>query len=338
MHLFSRVLFPLFFIGMFAHSQVAPDCANAIPICNNTPVNGGTNGFGVDDYNGATVSGCLEQTLDGAIESNSAWYRFRTGEAGQLGFNIGIDSEEDWDFALYRTDDCDNLGEPVRCNFFDNQDANRFVGVGEDPTGRMDNVQYEDWLQVEPGEDYYLFLNNFSNNNSGFSVQFSGDIFVQFPDTALDCSIIDNLLGPGISACAGDAVVLDATTSGATNYSWFADAGSGFTQMAGEHDATLDVNASSLYRVEVVRPSGNLISEVQVAFSSVPVAHPVEDEASCTGLDEIDFLAKDVEVLGNQNSDELLISYHASLADAINGVQVLPKQYPPASGSETIYV
>ena len=146
-----------------AQAQVVQDCADAIPICSNTPINGGTNGFGFDDFNGATSSGCLEQTTTGGIESNSAWYRFRTAEAGQLGFNIGHNSNEDWDFALYRASDCSNLGDPVRCNFFDNSEGTSFIGVGVDPTGDEDSVHYEDWVQVEAGEDYYLFINNFSN-------------------------------------------------------------------------------------------------------------------------------------------------------------------------------
>jgi len=337
----NRFLIPflaLFFHGMLIHAQVASDCGNAIPICNNTPTNGGTNGFGSDDFNGATESGCLEQTLDGAIESNSAWYRFRTGASGQLGFNIRIDIEEDWDFALYKTDDCNALGEPVRCNFFDNQDENAFMGVGEDPTGSMDTVQYEDWLEVSPGEEYYLFINNFSNVNSGFSIQFSGNIFVTNPNDALDCSIIDNLLGPPISACEGDTVILDATTSNALRYRWFKDEGSGFMPIAGEHDATFQATLSANYRVEVERSSSTDISEVQVAFAAVPVSHPVNDEASCTNLDVVDFSQKDAAVLGSQNAAQFVVSYHASLADATNGMHALPKQYPTVSGAQTIYV
>ncbi len=338
MNRFLVIFFPLFFLGMLAHAQVASDCGDAIPICNNTPTNGGTNGFGKDDFNGALESGCLEQTLDGTVESNSAWYRFRTGASGQLGFNIRIDTNEDWDFALYKTDDCDSLGDPVRCNFFDNQDADAFIGVGEDPTGSFDNVQYEDWLQVEPGEDYYLFINNFSNVNSGFSVHFSGNIFATNPDDALDCSIVANLLGPPISACENDFILLDATTSNATGYRWFSDEGSGFYLVAGENDPTLHVDASANYRVEVLRPSGVIISETQVAFSEMPVAHPVADEASCTNLDVVDFSQKDSIIRGSQDPTQFVVSYYASLADAINGVNELPKQYPTQAGSQTIYV
>lgn len=131
----SMRFFCLLFLGYIgwivpSSAQVAPDCVTAIPICNNTPVTGGTNGYGTDDFHGAVKSGCLEPTATGAIESNSAWYRFRTGASGQLGFDIASDVNEDWDFALYRSDDCGSLGEPVRCNFFDNRDKKAYQGVG----------------------------------------------------------------------------------------------------------------------------------------------------------------------------------------------------------------
>ncbi len=338
MNRFLGIFFPLFFLGLLAQAQIASDCDVAIPICNNTPTNGGTNGFGIDDFNGALETGCLEQTLEGNIESNSAWYRFRTGASGQLGFNIRIDTEEDWDFALYKTDDCDTLGDPVRCNFFDNQDISAFIGVGEDPTGNRDNVQYEDWLQVEPEEEYYLFLNNFSNNNSGFSIQFSGTIFVSNPYDALDCSIVNNLLGPPISACENETVILDATTSNASQYIWYTDEGSGFELIPGAHDSTLQADVSANYRVEVSRPSSTIISDIQVAFSSVPIAHAVGDEASCANLEVVDFSQKDAVILGSQDNTQFVVSYYASLADATNRVNVLPKQYPTQSGSQTIYV
>ena len=337
---FRATLWLFFLIGMTQLSaQVAADCMNAIPICNNTPFNGGTDDFGIDDFNGALMSGCLEQTLTGAIESNSAWYRFRTGASGQLGFNIGMDSSEDWDFALYRSNDCNSLGEPVRCNFFDNSDENTFMGVGQDPTGDMANIQYDAWLDVVPGEDYYLLINNFSNVNSGFSIQFSGHIFVTNPHNALDCSIIDNLLGPPISACEGDNIVLDATTANAISYNWFDDTGSGFQPIVGENSETLSVSTSATYRVEVILPSGsNIISRVQVAFSVLPITNGISDVSSCSDETIVDLSQKDIEALGSQSSAEFLISYYTSLADAQAGVNFLPKQYEPSAGTQTIFV
>ncbi len=319
-------------------SQVSPDCLNAIPICNDTPVNAGTQGYGQDDFNGAQFSGCLEQTLTGAIESNSAWYRFRTGASGQLGFNIGFDIDEDWDFALYQTDDCGNLGDPVRCNFFDNSDREAYMGVGEDPTGSTSTVLYEDWLQVNPGEDYYLLINNFSNTNSGFSIQFTGAIFQTNPYDALDCSIISNLLGPPVAACDNEVVVLDATTPNALNYTWYQDTGSGYQQLAGVNTPTYQVPASAFYRVEVATPSGNIYSDVQVGFSTAPTTFPLSDEVFCTQSGSLDLNAKDVEALGGQDPGLFVVSYHPSLNDANLGTNALPKNYPLVPGTQSVYV
>jgi len=320
-------------------AQVAADCGNAVPICNNTPVNGGTMGYGLDDYNGAATSGCLEQTVTGAIESNSAWYRFRTAASGQLGFNIGFDASEDWDFALYSATDCGSLGEPIRCNFFDNSDQETFMGVGEDPTGNTSTVLYEDWLQVMPGEDYYLMINNFSNNNSGFSIQFSGDIFISNPFDALDCSIINNLLGPPMAACDNENVILDATTPNVLSYTWYSDTGSGFQPIAGETGPTLQVPVSAMYRVEIITTSmANIISDVQVAFNTSPLTSPVSDEIVCSDSSGFDLTQKDSQALGAQDPSAFMVSYHNSQNDAILGINSLISPYPLSAGTETIYV
>jgi len=320
-------------------AQVAADCSNAVPICNNTPVNGGTQGYGIDDFNGATTNGCLEQTITGSIESNSAWYRFRTGASGQLGFNIGFDASEDWDFALYRASDCSSLGDPVRCNFFDNSDEETFMGVGEDPTGNTSTVLYEDWLDVMPGEDYYLMINNFSNNNSGFSIQFSGDIFITNPFDALDCSIINNLLGPPLAACDNENIILDGTTSNALSYTWYSDTGSGFQPIAGETGPTLHVTISAMYRVEVITTTmTNIISDVQVAFNTSPITYSVSDEIVCSDSVEYDLTLKDSQALGSQDPAAFMVTYHSTLNDAILGINSLISPYPLSIGTESIFV
>jgi len=330
----------IWFLGAnLAMAQVAQDCSNAVPICNNTPVNGGTTGFGSDDFNGAVASGCLEETGSGSIESNAAWYRFRTNASGQLGFNIGFDTNEDWDFALYRASNCNSLGDPIRCNFFDNREANSFIGVGEDPKGAANNVQYEEWLEVLPGEDYYLLVNNFSNINSGFSIQFTGQIFVSNPFDALDCSIISNLLGPPIAACNNENIVLDATTADVVSYTWYKDVGNGYTQILGESSATLTVLDAAFYRVEVITQSqNNIISDVQVGFSTAPTTFPVNDENTCLDAEYFNFSEKDQMALGGQSAGEVIISYHATSGNADAGINALSLEYKLVSGEQQIYI
>ncbi len=337
-----KLLRPLLIVSLFlsicTFGQVSPDCATAIPICSNTPINGGTNGFAAEDFNGAAESGCLERTTSGSIESNSAWYRFRTNASGELGFNIGHNSGEDWDFALYLATDCTVLGDPIRCNFFDNDDESRFIGLGEDPTGDSANVQYEDYIMVEPGQDYYLFINNFSNVNSGFSIQFSGQLFVDNPNDALDCSIISNLLGAPIAACSNTPVVLDATTTTALSYRWFQDIGSGFVELMGEVLETLTVTEDAIYRVEVVTGTGNIISDVQVAFSEAPMSFPVEDESFCQSLLGYNFERKSEEVIGAQDPETVLVNYFVTQQDADLNTNPLPEGYIPPIGDQRLYI
>ncbi|MGY8914805.1 MAG: T9SS type B sorting domain-containing protein, partial [Flavobacteriales bacterium] len=329
---------PLLFGIQTVFGQISPDCSEAIPICSNTPVNGGTNDYGIDDFNGAATSGCLETSLSGFIEDNSAWYRFRTSAAGQLGFNIGFDASEDWDFALYKASDCGSLGEPVRCNFFDNRDNLTHMGVGEDPTGNTESLLYDEWLEVTAGEDYYLLINNYSNSNSGFSIQFSGSIFETNPYDALDCSIITNLLGPPLVACDNEAIVLDATTTDALQYEWFSDTGSGFVLLIGETGPTINVNTSAFYRVKVSTTGDTIFSDVQIGFITAPTTFAVADEITCSDLGFYDLSQKDIEALGSQSATDFLVSYHNSLTDAVDGVDQLPKEYPMNVGTETIYV
>ncbi|NKI33089.1 T9SS type B sorting domain-containing protein [Croceivirga thetidis] len=335
-----QLLLAFLILSLPLSGQVSPDCSSAVPICSNTPVNGGTLSYGVDDFNGAHSSGCLEVSTSGVIESNSAWYRFRTAASGQLGINIGHDSSEDWDFALYLADDCNTLGDPIRCNFFDNRDQNTFIGIGMDPSGDTANVQYEDWIQVEPGQDYFLFINNFSNNNSGFSIQFSGDVFTTNPTDALDCSIVSNLLGPPIAACENETVILDATTPNASSYAWYEDLGMGFNEILGANNATLQVLQDAFYRVRVITPTESIISDVQVAFNQVPVTQAVQDIIYCFDDSNsiFDLSAIDATARGPLAPQEFTVSYHSSQVDADLGLNPLPKEYQKTLGDETIFI
>jgi gliding motility-associated-like protein len=212
------------------------------------------------------------------------------------------------------------------------------MGVGEPPGGNSGSVLYEDWLQVQPGEDYYLLINNFSNTNSGFSIQFTGQIFQTNPDNALDCSIISNLLGPPIAACDTENVQLDATTSNALAYTWYQDNGNGFQIIPGATGPTQQAAQSALYRVEVVTPSGTIFSDVQVGFSPAPSTFALSDETVCTQNGYFDLTVKDKEALGPQDPDQYLVSYHRTPGDANSGLNPLPGNYALTEGIQTIFV
>ena len=94
-----------------------------------------------------------------------------------------------------------------------------------------------------------------------------------------------------------------------------------------------------MYRVVVVIPTGTIISDVQVGFSTLPTTSVVSDVVFCHTPGMIfDFETKDLEALGSQDPDDYMVSYHSSQTDADAGINPLPKQYLKNPGQEIIYV
>jgi gliding motility-associated-like protein len=150
---------------------------------------------------------------------------------------------------------------------------------------------------------------------------------------------VNNLLGPPIAACDSQNVVLDATTNNALSYAWFIDNGSGFQPISGETGASLLVSAAALYRVELITSTmDNIISDVQVGFTSSPTTGTLADEVVCSELGVFDLSQKDTEAIGSQDTNEVTVSYHGTTADAVAGTNALPRQYPLSVGAETIFV
>ncbi|PHR69873.1 MAG: hypothetical protein COA67_09175, partial [Lutibacter sp.] len=214
----------LVFLGIFlftisSFGQVQSDCANAVAVCSNAGSNGTVGGAGIDDFGGATNSGCLGGGGGGSgIESNSAWYTFTLAVDGQFGFDISPSNlGEDWDFGLYgpfvdTTGNCSSLGNPdAACNYAANPGH---TGVGVNPATGTQTAAYNPWVNGLAGETYILMINNFSNSPTGFVLTFTGDIF-DAHTPPLDCSVVAS-----IDYCVGDNINLDATTPNATSYIW----------------------------------------------------------------------------------------------------------------------
>ncbi len=330
-------------------SQTNSDCNNAIPICAGTPTGIPVSGYGNDDFSGAVEVGCFDAPSGGTIETNSVWYRFRAAADGQLGFTIKFDNDDDWDFMLFRANDCSSLGEPIRCNFSDNSENTGYAGVGVNPITGTQTVQYEDWLTVTTGEDYYLMINNFKNSGSQFSIEFTGSVFSTNPTDALDCSIVTDLLGGPKTACKGSTLLLDAATLGATSYAWSYDDGTGFVPLPST-TAVLNIvnngidNNDGVYSVVVSHPSGDIFDEVQVGFYDVPVANAVADlvicdDAELDGISDFDLGALDFDIFGMSNEDDFIISYHLTQVDADSGASPLDKMHRNITAyGERIYI
>ncbi|MEZ4809361.1 MAG: T9SS type B sorting domain-containing protein [Allomuricauda sp.] len=287
-----------------AKAQNSPDCRTAIPVCADAPILGTTDGSGdIDDFDPdvITQSGCLEKgsVSSANLENNTAWYVFRAGTDGQIGFDIealpvtpgGVVTSE-WDFALYGPFDqtsgqnfCgivgDGTAQPIRCNYEYNE--TNFTGIGVNPVdGRVgapfvvgSQNTYDEWLDVTAGEIYFLFINNYNTNFDGdpesFMLTFTGTSVEADQNTALDCTLRDEFLGLDIIACEGDPdIVLSALNSPAgsdiANVEWTVD-----YEDDGVIDATLTGSGPFGAELVVSSPnSGRYFVEITTASGTPP--------------------------------------------------------------------
>jgi gliding motility-associated-like protein len=332
-------------------AQNSPDCRTAIPVCADQPIFGLADGGGdIEDFDPEVITqtGCLEKgsVSSANIENNTSWYVFRAGTGGQVGFDIqamatnggtGTPTAE-WDFAVYGPYDetsgqnfCtiigDGTSEPIRCNYEVNN--TEFTGVGVNPENGQVGAPfligsqntYDEWLDVEPGEIYYILINNFNTNFDGdaepFMLTFTGSSVQDNQNTALDCTLRDEFLGLDIIACEGDPdIVLSALNSPAgpdiVNVTWsvdFEDDGTVDQQLiSGPAETELVVSSpnSGRYFVDIETSFGNVTDDVLITFYGIPV------------LDRVDILDTNLSIDPNQNNVEFVVLGDGNYEFAIN--------------------
>ncbi len=331
---------------MELNAQNSGDCRTAIPVCADMPILSNTDGSGdIDDFDPMVITqtGCLEKgsVASANIENNTSWYVFRAGTDGQIGFDIealpvipgGIVTSE-LDFALYGPFDqtlgsnfCTTIGNgteiPIRCNYEINDTG--FTGVGVNPISgqvgapfvRASQNTYDEWLDVQQGEIYYLFINNFNTNFNGdpepFSLTFTGSSVDADQNTALDCTLRDQFLGLDIIACEGDPdIVLSALNSPAgpniANITWEVDVEDDgiYDQVlatgAGATELTVTSPNSGRYRVTIETTFATIITDdILITFFGVPVLDEVRVLDDLVNSDQTDPYNIEIIVLGNGN-------------------------------------
>lgn len=342
-------LFLLFSVSLKA--QNSADCRTAIPVCADVPIFSEADGGGdIDDFDPDVVrqTGCLEKgsVSSANIENNTSWYVFRAGTGGQVGFDIealpvggsGIPTAE-WDFAVYGPDvDCGGISsgvvQPIRCNYEVN--TSNFTGVGVNPdngqvgapflTGSQNT--YDEWLDVQPGEIYYILINNFNTNFDGdpepYSLTFTGSSVDADQNTALDCTLRDEFLGLDIVACEGDPdIILSALNSPAgtdiASIAWSVDY---------DDDGMVDgsLTGTGPFGAELVVSSGSsgryFAVITTISGTPVTVEHPGGILITFYGdpvLDRVEILDTNLSIDPDQNNVEFFVLGNSSYEFAING-------------------
>ncbi|MBW8242764.1 T9SS type B sorting domain-containing protein [Muricauda oceani] len=342
--LFSAIC--CFFLFQWVSAQNSPDCRTAIPVCADAPILGTTDGSGdIDDFDPEVITqtGCLEKgsVSSANIENNTAWYVFRAGTDGQIGFDIealpvtpGSPITSEWDFALYGPFDetsndnfCtivgDGSAQPIRCNYEYNDTG--FTGIGVNPVDGREGAPfvkssqntYDEWLNVQEGEIYYLYINNYNTNfdeePESFMLTFTGSSVDEDQDNALDCTLRDEFLGFDIVACEGDPdITLSALNSpvgpSIANIIWELDADDDGTYEtvlatgAGETELTVSSPNSGRYRVTIESTFGTTITDdILITFYGTPELEDVRVIDDFVNSDQTDPYNVEIVPVGDGN-------------------------------------
>lgn len=161
------------------------DCSTALSVCGNSDITYSPSGIGALNEN---LGGCLTTG-----EHNSIWYKITIATGGTLTFDLApSDPNADYDWAIYGPNvTCGNLGAPIRCN------AATVIGVGASTGLNMTSTilsaaggsltPYCRYLDVLPGQTYYLYIDNwvdvFNPTMAPFSLTWGGTATLASPFT-----------------------------------------------------------------------------------------------------------------------------------------------------------
>ena len=188
------------------------DCTGARIVCDNSNISLNPQGPGFDDYTDVDNDpGCL---VDG--ENNTTWYYFEIDEAAPTSLELGfiIDPNgglgEDYDWALYGPGAlCHKLGTPVRCSSSSAQcgfcpETGMGMGTTDITEGPGSGDGFVMTLQVQPGQGFFLVIDNWQGTNNGFVLTWTGTAapFLDC-DAEVPCSIIADA-GEDMTICGGD--------------------------------------------------------------------------------------------------------------------------------------
>ena len=155
-------------------AQNPVDCSERLVVCGNTNLSFNSSGSGADDFGtpGNPQPAC------GVEENQSLWLTIPIEADGTFSFTITPNNAgDDYDFAVFGPNvDCGALGDAIRCSYA-SPSASGLTGLrasSTDPSEDATGDGFVSELNVLAGETYVLLIDNFSNNNQGFAIDWTG--------------------------------------------------------------------------------------------------------------------------------------------------------------------
>ncbi len=268
----------LWVYGVFISSTIgftqntATDCDNtfgnggAQGICSNENLDLNSNGPGGDDFSPSGNSlGCIDR------EHQTAWLFIQIEEGSTLGFTIDPIGYDDYDFAVYGPDrSCDNLGSPIRCSWAAGSSNTGMDATSSDYSEGASGNGFVKWLYVNPGETYYILIDNYSSTNQGFSLNWVGNSSLDC-DVTLPCPVID--LGNDTAVCGGNSIEIGVPAGVNETYVW----------STGATTNTITVADSGLYWIEATKNGCVEYDSIYVSLGNIPVVDLGFDTTLCEG-------------------------------------------------------
>ena len=338
-------------IGSLMNAQ--SDCISAIPVCGGSNLAYTPSGHGLIDEE---LGGCMFTD-----ERFTVWYSFTIGTGGTLAFTINPNVfADDYDFAVYGPNiTCGTVGtpqgQPIRCNY---SGADGPTGLSLTVPGPGNNGQWSPFLNVLPGETYYLVVDNYSMSTNGFTLQWSGTATLNSPFN--DPNIQPNpFVQPGPNA-DGDVIVCSnpATFDFSTLSTQIINGNPHFS--VAYYENANDALTGSNPLVGLV--SVNTATVYHYAISYTDPANPNNPINSCKNFGEINFVDgaitvnnAEISMCNNNNAGTAVFDltsvatpmyddpavpvtrkYYPTMADLTNGTNEITAPYAYTSGAPGI--
>ncbi|WP_298899435.1 choice-of-anchor L domain-containing protein, partial [uncultured Psychroserpens sp.] len=186
---------------------------------------------------------------------------------------------------------------------------------------------------VTPGNNYTIKLVIADASDTALD---SG-VFIEAGSFNLGGDLGDDItIAAGTAECGGETITLDTQAPTATHI-WYKDA----VEIVGETSSTLDVTEPGIYTVDVIFSGSCQASDsVVVEFKANAEANTPPDLSICSFSGTGDFMLtdNDDDVLGTQDPNDYVITYHLTEQEAIDNVNPIPSPYTNVSNPQTIHV
>ncbi|MCG2612163.1 PKD domain-containing protein, partial [Flavobacterium sp. SM15] len=242
-------------------SSPGDGCASATNVCNKASMS-------FPSLAGFTASGVQPSCFFAAVRKD-VWIQFTVGVTGTLEFMGNPIAADEYDWALYNvTSGC--LGTLVSCNYnYATQVAmggcaspGSNFGMLTNTTGQTCPAEFNAPITVTAGQTYALLIDNFSQTNNGFTLDWGGTFQMG--------TLSSFTVSPQSSCTVPQVVTITNNSIGASTYAWnFGDGTTSNSPNPGTHTYT----ATGDYLISLV-VTGNgctSVSSQRVNLNAGPV-------------------------------------------------------------------